>query len=220
MSESKDLVDLCVFFFWESVSLEGHGVLAQNTWGGHPLNPIERDGFGPTRCNVVFIYFWSWCFPLFSGLFEEMVKKSEEQNKAMLRCLTLKFPHVWLGSGNRLQAVELVEAEKQVALAKSKERWGGVTGLWLVKGSLLVQKCRVTKGQAGIGGRTCKWLGWECDVPKSGQENDEKRRGNETRKHENPRVPETTSQGCIRCIRSSGRSWFIAATAGQCSEVR
>lgn len=88
MSESKDLVDLCVFFFWESVSLEGHGVLAQNTWGGHPLNPIESDGFGPTRCNVVFIYFWSWCFPLFSGLFEEIVKKSEEQNKAMLRWLT------------------------------------------------------------------------------------------------------------------------------------
>lgn len=78
--------------------------------------------------HVVFIYFWSWCFPLFSGLFEEIVQKSEEQNKAMIDSLTLKFP-VWLGSGNRLQAVELVEAEKQVALAKSKERWGGVTGL-------------------------------------------------------------------------------------------
>lgn len=63
-------------------------------------------------------------------------KKAKNRTR---RCLTLKFPHVWLGSGNRLQAVELVEAEKQVALAKSKERWGGVTGERLVKGSLLVQ---------------------------------------------------------------------------------
>lgn len=30
MSESKDLVDL-LYVFFESVSLEGHGVLAQNT---------------------------------------------------------------------------------------------------------------------------------------------------------------------------------------------
>lgn len=92
---------------------------------------------------------WVWSNTLYSSIFGRGVfhcfpdslrrwfKKAKNRTR---RCLTpwhWNFLSGWVR--NRLQAVELVEAEKQVALAKSKERWGGVTGLWLVKGSLLVQ---------------------------------------------------------------------------------